>query len=69
MYSKGSLPNRSEGLPEVIAGCASVPISRRDKQNDSIMTFIESFSACELEQRKMQFMYNGKKNVQFYVKK
>lgn len=72
MYSKGSSPNRSEGLPEVIAGSASVPISQRDKQNDSIKTFIKQFSACELEQRQTQFMYNGKKKkkkVQFYGKK
>lgn len=41
VYSKGSSPNRPEGLPEVIAGCASAPISQRDKQNDSIMTFIK----------------------------
>lgn len=69
VYSKGSSPNRSEGLPEVISGCVSAPISQRDKHNDSIMTFIESFSACELEQRQTQFMYKGRKNVQFYGKK
>lgn len=68
VYSKGSSPNRSEGLPEVIAGCASVPISQRDKQNDSIMTFSEWFSACELEQRQIQFMYNGRKMRSFMGK-
>lgn len=68
VYSKGSSPNRSEGLPEVIGGCASVPISQRDKQNDSIRTFIESFSAGELEQRQTQFVYNGRKMCSFMGK-
>lgn len=68
VYSKGRSPNRSEGLPEVIADCASVPTSQSDKQNDSIMTFIESFSACELEERQIQFMYNGRKMCSFMGK-
>jgi len=55
-YSRGGSPRESEGLPEVIAGYASVPISQSDKQNDNRMTFTELFSACELEWRQILFL-------------
>lgn len=50
-YSRGGSPSRSEGLSEVTAGYASVPVSQTDKQNDNRITFIAPFSACELGDR------------------
>lgn len=55
-YYWGGSPSGSKGLPGVVAGYASLLISQSDKQNDNRMTFIEPFSACELEQRQILFL-------------
>lgn len=67
-YSRGGSPSRSEGLSEVIAGYASVPVSQTDKQNDKRFTFIEPFSACELGDRFCSCRMK-KKKIQLYEKK
>lgn len=67
-YSRGGSPSRSEGLSEVTAGYASVPVSQTDKQNDNRITFIEPSSACELGDRYCSCRMK-KKKIQFYEKK